>query len=241
MKMDTLFWKNLSSDIEIKYTTKKFFKQYLYKLDINAPGAASIKRDDINKDINERIEWSRRYSHGGSWYDRRLREQLEQADIGFLYSLKDIIFEYPEIKIRIEEPKISFYADSHTMIESLARAIAPDERHYITSVTAPENNTSASLLLASNTILVRKKPKYSFRVWFREKQYNYETRLQVYNYLNGLGDIVKLTETIKGHLTKPNDWIWGSYFYTNDPGIVDFIRLINPDIIREVAELVYIE
>lgn len=235
--MDISFWKNLSSDIEIKYTTKKFFNQYLYKLDIDAPGCKSVRSSDIRTDIEHRRQWARTYSYGGSWVDRNLREQLEKADVGLLYAIQDIINEYPEVKIRIEEPKISFYADSHTMIESLARAVSPDLRHHISSITVPENNTAASLL-TGNIVLVKKKPKYKYRVWFREKQFSALTRQQVYNYLTNLGDLVKISETTKNHLTKSGDWIWGSYFYTDDLGIVELVRIINPEIIREVSELV---
>jgi hypothetical protein len=42
-------------------------------------------------------------------------------------------------------------------------------------------------------------------------------------------------------LSRPHDWIWGSYFYSNDRHVATFITLINPDIIREVSELVCLD
>lgn len=237
--MDISFWKNLSSEIQIEFTSKKFFKQYLHKLEIYAPGCKSIRDDDIGLSIDQRKMFARSYQVG-SWFDQRLLRHLQAADIGFLYALKDIIHEYPEVKIRTEEPKLTFYCDSDTMMQSVAKSISPDYRHYITSVTGPENSI-AETLLAGNKILVKRKPEYQYRVWFREKQFSFESRQQVYRYLNNLGDLIKITDTTISHLNKPGDWIWGSYFYTNDPGIVEFIRLINPDMIREVSELVCIE
>jgi len=45
----------------------------------------------------------------------------------------------------------------------------------------------------------------------------------------------------KHQLTKEHDWIWGCYFYTNDSSIVNMLRLIDPDMIREVSEMVQID
>jgi len=88
--MDTLFWKNLSSNIEIEYTSKQFYKQYLYRLEINAPGCKSIRSEDIGANITRRKSFARDYNYGGSWWDVRLKEILDSADIGFLHVLKDL-------------------------------------------------------------------------------------------------------------------------------------------------------
>lgn len=237
--MDTLFWKNLSPDIQIEHTSKKFFKQYLYKLEVHAPGCKSIREYDIGKHIDTRKLYARSYGTG-SWWDRRLKEVLETADVKFLYVIQDIINRFPDAKIRTEEPKINFYCDSDAMLEAIALAISSEYKHNIISVTVPENDIARELL-TSNKILVKKKPEYQYRVWFREKQFSQESRQQVYQYLSNLGDLIKMSPTTANHLVKPGDWIWGSYFYTKDPGVAEFIRLINPDMIREVCELVCAE
>jgi hypothetical protein len=235
--MDILFWKNLSNKIEIEYTAKQFYKQYLYRLEINAPGCKSIRSENISESIHRRKQYIRAYNQG-SWFDKRLKEHLDAADIGFLHVLKDIIYEYPDIKIRTEEPKVTIYADSELMLQSIAKSISPDYRHHITSATGPENSTNEALL-KNNVILVKRKPTFQYRVWFKEKQYDSICRNQIFSYLNELGDLVKLTDHTRDSLTKQHNWMWGCYFYTNDAGVADMVRLIHPDIIREVCELVY--
>lgn len=238
--MDISFWKNLSNDIKIEYTSKQFYKQYLYRLEINAPGCKSIRCDDISESIDFRKSHARAYSYGGSWWDRKMKEILKSADVGFLYTLKDLFYEYPDIKIRTEEPKVSIYADSETMLQSVARSISPDYRHYIISATGPEDAVKKGLL-QNNVVLVKRKPKFQYRVFLREKQYDQTARVQVCNYLTSLGDLVHMTEHTQTSLTKSHNWIWGCYFHTNDPDIAEMVKLIQPDIVKEVSKLVCIE
>lgn len=243
--MDTLFWKNLQSEsdgheISIFNASKIYYKQYFYKLELDAPGCRSIKCADISYDIETRRTHARAYNSGGSWWDVKIRRNLAKADLGWLYHLQGLISEYPDVKIRIEDPKLSIYATDELMIQSFARAIDPDNWHNIISITGPKD-LEIQKLLSNNAIIVKRKPEFSYRVFFKEKQYSHQTRYQIYNYLNELGDIVKMTPHTKDSLTKPHDWIWGCYFWTNDLGIAEFVRMINPDIIREVSELVFMD
>jgi hypothetical protein len=238
--MDTSFWKNLSLHIKIQSSVKNFYNEYYYKLDIHAPGCKSIRCDDIAVDIDKRRTWVRDYKRQGSWYNKQLYKYLKEADVGFLYSLKDLYYEYPDVKVRTEEPKISVYATDELMLQSIARSIDSDHRDKIISITGPEND-EIKALLNKNIILVKKPPKYRYRIWFKEKQCSAETRTQILSYLLSLGDLVRMTDHTRDSLSKPYDWIWGSYFYSNDRDIATFIRLINPDIIREVSEFVCVD
>jgi len=56
-----------------------------------------------------------------------------------------------------------------------------------------------------------------------------------------LGNEVSVPKHTYEQLTRNHDWMWGGYFRTNDLGIVHMIRLIDPNIVREVSELVQID
>lgn len=238
--MDTLFWKNLSPNIEILSSNKQFYNQYYYRLDIDAPGCKSIRCDNIAVDIDRRLRWVRDYKRQGSWYNKRLYQCLKEANIGFLTGLKDLYYEYPDVKIRTEEPKLSVYADDELMLQSVARSIDPDYKDKIISISGPESE-EIKAILNKRTILVKKPPKYQYRIWFKEKQFNYSTRKQVLDYLLSLGELVKMSQHTRESLSKPYDSIWGSYFYSNDKHVATFITLIHPDLIREVSEFVCLD
>lgn len=231
--MDTLFWKTLSPKIKIKDTTKQFYKQYLYKLEVNAPGGKSIRCDDIGEDVSTRRANARNYVRAGSWYNRTLLNQLDLADIKFLYFLKDLLSARPDVKVRIEEPKLSIYSNDEKSLQDLVNCFDAAYYNNLKKIYGPANNTSAELL-KDNVVLVKSEPAYKYKVTFREKRISIESREQILNYLSSVDALVKIPEHTNLHMTRGMDWIWGCYFYTNDPGIPEMIRLINPDIIREV-------
>ncbi len=238
--MDTLFWKNLSPDINILSSHKQFYNQYYFRLDIHAPGCKSIRSADVSKDIEQRRNWVRDYRRQGSWWNKQLAKYLKEADIGFLTSLKDLYYEYPEVKIRTEEPKISVYATDELLIQSVARSIDLDHRDKLTVITGPADE-KIQAMLDKHVILVKKPPKFRYRVWLREKQFSMEVRHQVLAYLDSLGDLIRISDHSRDNLSKEYNWIWGSNFYTNDRHVATFLTLIHPDLIREVSELICLD
>lgn len=238
--MDISFWKNLSPNIEIQESTKQFYKQYYFRLDIHAPGCKSIRCDNVSYDIERRRNWVRDYRRQGSWWNKQLAKYLKEADIGFLTSLKDLYYEYPDVKIRTEEPKISVYATDELILQSVARSIDPDHRDKLSSITGPASE-EIKALLDKNVILVKKPPKYKYRVWLREKQFDVDVRHQVLAYLDSLGDLVRISDHSRDNLFKEHNWIWGANFFTNDKHVATFLTLIHPDLIREVSELVCLD
>ena len=238
--MDTSYWKTLSPNIKLLESNKQFYNQYYFRLDIYAPGCKSIKCSDIALDVIKRSEWVRAYRRQGSWWNKQLAKYLKEADVGFLYSLRDIYYEYPEVKIRTEEPKISVYATDELVIQSVAKAIDQDHRDKLISLTGPANEQTKAIL-DKHMILVKKAPKFKYRVWLREKQFDFGVRQQVLAYLDSLGDLVRINNHSRDNLTKEHNWIWGSNFYTNDRHVATFLSLIHPDLIREVSELVCLD
>ena len=235
--MDTLFWKSLSPSIEVLSSTKQFYNEYYFRLDIYAPGCKSIRCDNVSDDIERRRNWVRNYRRQGSWWNKQLAEYLQHADIGFLHSLKDLYYEYPDVKIRTEEPKVSVYATDELVLQSVAKSMDQDYRNNLTSITGPANE-EIKALLDKHIVLVKKPPKYRYRVWLREKQFDTEIRHQVLAYLDSLGDLVRISDHSRDNLEKPHNWIWGANFFTNDKHVATFLTLIHPDLIREVSELV---
>jgi hypothetical protein len=240
MKMDILFWKNLSPDVVIAYTSKQYFKQYLYKLEVCAPGCKSIYANDIASDLDLRRLHGRGYNYGGSWWNRHLEKWLKDADVTHLARLQYVANLHPEVKIRTEEPKIQFYSENEQTLKDIVSQLDTKYHNTIHSFTGPETEEKCKLL-SNNKVLVKRKPTFQFKVVLKEKKFSAESRMQIYNYLTSLGDLVKIPESMQQQLVRHSDWMWGCYFYTNDSGVVDFVRLMNPDIVREVSELVYVE
>ena len=240
--MDISFWKNLSPDIQFENTSKKYFGQYLYKLEVYAPGCKSIHATDIQKDLKYRDRTHPGYNMGGSWWNIRLHKWIMESDLAQLSRLQYIKSSFPDVHIRTQEPTISFYASSEQELKEVIQAMDQTHCRHVKKVTGPQS-LETSELLNNNKILVKREPKYRYKVIFREKKFGKESRDQVLKYLDSLGDLVKIPEGTRNQLSRHhiNFWLWGCYFYTNDPGVADLIRLLDPEIVREVSELVYVE
>ena len=126
------------------------------------------------------------------------------------------------------------------MLQSVAKSIDPDHRDNLTSVVGPANE-EIKALLDKHVILVQNPPKYKYRVWLREKQFDVAIRHQVLAYLDSLGNLIRISDHSRDNLYKEHNWIWGANFYTNDRHVATFLSLIHPDLIREVSELVCLD
>jgi hypothetical protein len=157
--MDISFWKNLSKDIEITYTSKQYYKQYLYKLEVWAPGCKSIHTEDIQKDLSFRGRSQPGYNVGGSWWNTRLHKWLVQADLKQLSRLQHIKNTFSNVKIRTEEPNISFYAENEQVLKDIVNTIDSRYHKHVVNFFGPES-PEIQEILETNKVLVKRKPKY---------------------------------------------------------------------------------
>lgn len=240
--MDLLYWKRRASQTEVLPVTKQFFKRYLYKMTIYAPGCRSI----LYEDVEQHLQWrtynngAQHYSYGGSWYNTKMARYLQEANVKHLKTLQDIRLGSTvySIKVRVEEPRVDIYAHSEGRLKLIAEML--DNPAWVLSVCGPEN-TQAEALLADNKILRKRKPKWQYKVDLSERNFSSNTRQAIWNYLDNLGNEVSVPKHTYEQLKRNHDWMWGGYFRTNDLGIVHMIRLIDPNIVREVSELVQID
>ena len=238
MMMDLLYWKRRFSQTEVLPVTKKFYRSFLYKMTVYAPGCRSIH----HKDIKEHLDFRRHgslvsYNYAGSWYNDKMRLMLEQADVDHLKTLQQILYQHNDVKLRVEEPYVDIYTHSEQKLREVSDMLS--NPGWVKSVSGPINK-QAETLLVDNKILRKRKPKWRYKINLKDKKFSSSTRTSIRQYLIGLGDEIKIPGSTLHQLTKPHEWIWGCYFYTNDPGIVTMVQLIDPDIVREVCEMVQI-
>ena len=239
MKMDILYWKRLSESIQIANTTKRFYGKYLYKMVLDAPGCKSIAESDIALSLSNRVMHARTVNYGGSWYGVNDSKFANKADLAWLELLKNLKLSNPNIKVRCEEPKVQIYTANDADLKQVVNYIKEYTSH-ILEIYKPEND-QARKLLEENKTIVSKQTKYQWKVSFAEKRCDHALRKNILNYLQQLDDLVKIPKSTVEQCSRPNDWIWGCYIYTNDLGVTDMLRLIYPDLIREVSELVQLD
>ena len=205
------------------------------------PGGNLVYSKD--PDLHQALEYRRAtaisYNWAGSWYARR-SNQLNNVDVKLLYVAKNIRDQYgKKIRVRVEEPMLQFYAEDEQTIKDIAREFAYpiDYKCHVEEVNGPVDESEAAILL-SGAIIKRNPSEYQYKVVLRDGRYRTETKQQVLTYLKNLGDQIKITPKCQEMLSMPYPSCWGVFFYTNDPGVVTMLRLIDPDIVGNIHEII---
>lgn len=237
MKMATLSWTNLNPTVKIVDTKKKFFNRYLYKIVLHVPGCRLVSS---TSDCSMEIQLTRRrqildanqayYSWGS--YSRSAA--LKEAKIEQLEYFKNIIQKYnKQVKIRIEEPYLTLYADNEDVLMDIARA----EPRSLIEVHRPASAVAADALDRGEYIL-KKPTEYTHKVVFKESMVlSPELKSSIYDYLTNLGDVVKMTRSCQRNLTERRYWFTSTYFYTKDESILTFLNLMAPGTIAGIYKL----
>ena len=233
--MDSLSWKKLIPKIKVLPTQKLYYNQYLYKLELVAFASQCINSTaDIESAINFRRTTYRDINFAGSWH-ARMNKQLDSADPVWLKYLKEFkqnpAFDF---KFRAEEPRVQNYTNDHDALFKFVKDM-PQFANYVSSVTMPNSQEELAILETGKQI-VKTTPAYRYKIIFRDGKYDLDSKRSILNYLDGLGDVVKITKHCREELSKGYSTIWDTYIYSNDPKITIFLQIINPRLIRRIIE-----
>lgn len=238
MTMDISYWNNLSSKIRHEETTKQFFGKFLWRMVIDAPQARVLlyKHPSLEEAIEHRQSINRGYiAWTGNW--RKIANN-DVADVELLRTLQGIKAKYAAvIRTRIEEPSMQIYSHDEATLKLIAEEFGLEHRDNIVSISGPTNSDVEEILL-SGAILRRKETEYNHKVILRDGRYTREVKQQILHYLDGLGDVVKLSSGSRTMLNKQYPSMWNVFFYTKDPKVTTFLSLIEPRIVSNIHPLV---
>ena len=201
---------------------------------IYAPGGRASYAKDINEAIDRRKDLVSEYPD----WSRRVR--LDDVDITQLETIQNICTQKDRFKVRVEEPLVQIYADTVDDLKYLAERFDFFRQARIVEISYPKNNKAAELL-KQGKILRRSPQDYRFKIMLRDGAYHASTKEQILNYLESLGDLVKITEANKKMMQRSYSWIWSVYFYSNDDSIATFLNLIHPGLISNIYEITQVD
>lgn len=235
--MDILSWTKLNPKITVESVTKRFFNRYCYKLDLEIHGSAFLRYPDvpIHHQLEHRKKMNRRINFAGTWRNY-ISINPNKDDIKVLNFLLDNYITCPNnFKFRIEEPNLSVYAESEEDLFQLANLVYKTVKHnkHIKRIHRPKTQEHLDLLLQGFTVKQNKKG-FKHKIMLREGRYNLTVKQQLLSYLKNCDKDVMIPKHLEEALEKPYDSFWGSYFYSNDLGLVTMISLIHPNLVRSV-------
>ena len=239
--MATLSWTKLNQTVKLEDTTKKFFKQYLYRARLYVPGAR-LTQGYGTKSLEELISLRKQmtekyYNYGGSWLQKR-KHYNEDIRLDDLRYWRKQIRAASEFHFRIEEPWLCVYSNDEQLLYDLIKQSPSQDR--LLSVSAPKDKNSIAALDAGE-ILVKSDNGYSYRIHLKEGKMTAQIADALLNLLESQGDTVKMTRSCEKNLRKRSVWFTKTYFYSKDLQILTMINLIDPDIVSEFFKLTKID
>ena len=233
-------WLNKYPGIIYHPTTKLFYRKFLWRLVIHAPGGNLINHevDDLATALEMRRKHIKHYNWSGSWMVRA--SQLDVVDLSQLSIVKDIRLEFGnQIRIRVEEPKIQFYTINESVASGIAGkfSIPMGSNGCLSEINGPRSLEEEKILLGG-TILKKGPVEFSYLISLRAGNYGRSVKTQILNYLTSLGDQIKIKPSVIQRLNASFAEMWDISFLANDPEIVVFLRLIHPDLVKNIDHIV---
>lgn len=193
------------------------------------------------EELDQRIDWrsdmNLRYNHGGSWrYDSGITQSKSVTRI----QLKDMIevkLNYAnDIRLRVEEPYISIYAETEELLYTIATTDLVNWKDKLVEVSRPEKIEDIEHL-AQGAILVRRDSGYGYKITLRDGMYDRKDITALANYLENVGDDVKVSNGVWKMLRNHRMMLHGAYFYAKDQDISTMINLIIPGMLLKIHPL----
>lgn len=244
MRMAMLSWTALNPTCKVKSTTKKYFNKYLFKAVLYLPGGRIIRKDDSSRlSINQLVELRKRVYESNKmgyfspgWWSRSSTRHIADIKVLQLEYWHNVIRENNQnIKYRIEEPWMQLYCNDEQMLYDVVKGDPTSCIEFF----KPESEETKQALEA-NELILRTPIDYNFRVYLKEGyKMNSNIRHSITQYLEGLGDDVKVTRSLWKSL-ETRLYFAGGYFYVKDVNVTTFLNLIAPGIIAGIFKLRFV-
>lgn len=233
MKTALYDWTKINTGIKISYTRKKFYNQFYFKLGLTIPGARLVAGSYryLGDTIEERVaEYNVRSKHS-SYYRFPLASLDLIKDFSEIYRNRD-----STTKFRFESNNVGIYSNSEKYLYELAEKFSKWSSH-ITEISLIES-PEAKKLLDQGLTIVKTEREHPYKVILRSGFINDTERQALRNYLKILGDEIKVTNYILERLGENIKYFHGGYLYVRDVKVVDLLRLISPNLIGPISQLV---
>lgn len=218
--MDTSQWYSINPNIKIIRTKKKFYNRYNHKLVYRVTGASSIPNNKSIENFNFRI---------GRYHNGVVSASI--ADVYNLYYERD-----KNLKFRIEGNALGIFCED---IDYLYQTASTKLKNHAPQILSTVLDQIQQDLLEQGLIIVKTPTDYIWRINLRSGFCkNLNDRHGLAKYLVNLGDEVKITKNLLAELASTTKYWSGGYFHVRDPKLADMIRLIVPNLVKSVDQLV---
>lgn len=204
--------------VQTKHTSRLFNKKYKYKIVLLTKGCGWFRNNDL-ENVKKQVD---NYSDSNySWAPK-----LNNDDLIFIRKLYGVLKKASDYELRIENPLLSLYTNTESLIESVA-SIKPDIVKYV-SFPKP----GSEQILEGNGVIT-KRLDYDYKITVGR------TRKSFPDFLNWAGGLskVRLTKRTKQELAKEKSW-GGYYFYVKDDKTLTMVKIFLGTHIQSIEKVI---
>lgn len=236
VKTDLSQWHKINSSLKIFPTQKKYYDRFVHKLVYRSVYRAGVVTSIRHEDeiMPRLLALTGRDSFAGKGDPYQVSAASEK-----LISLFRVYQTRGEnLRIRIESSSVSLFANDLEYLHKIATNDLSCYQNHLEFLTTVLDDQQQQYL-DNNLIIVKEATDYTHRVSVRDGFYpNSQERQALADYLETLGSEVRCTKRFINSIRSSNKYIQIGYFYVRDPRIIDMIRLIIPNLVRRVDQVV---
>lgn len=233
MTMAIFDWTKQNPNARVLPTKKKLYKKYLYKLKYLCPFGRTILDDAKRIDwvIDHRIDVYRSLGTSRWAFARYQVDNLDRSQLKAFRRVHNSLND--TVKMRVEEPYVTFYTIDEESLKSLVKQFSKWRSRIVEIMLPDESNIK---MLDEECILVG--PNIEFKYKIVLKSGIYQNKPSLANYLNNLGDKVKLSPACSSQLSSKTEYLHGTWFYTSEEDLGFMLNLIEPNSVTNIHRLV---
>jgi len=209
----------LHSSIQTKNTTKLFNNKYKYKIVLRLKTASWFRGADLDHVMENASQQG--VEKQPTWV-----KQLTKEDYAEAVALCLVLKKFSDYQIRVESPLLSFYTNTESQIEKLAK-LNPLLVKY---VSFPEQGTES--ILDEHKVIV-KNIDYAYKITIGRTRQNFSNFVE---WCEGK-DKIRMPKRAKKDLSKNNCW-GGSHFYVKDEKTLTMVKMFVGNCIHSVESVV---
>ena len=208
----------LDKKIQTKYTTRIFCKKYRYKIVLKTKGCGWFRSNNLDmvttnlalQDDNKKPPWIASLSKQERLYVSKLHKILKSSD---------------DYEIRVENPLLSLYTNTKSLVETLANLDVDSVKY----VSYPKPGSEE---LLENSYVITKRLDFDYKITMGRTRQNFTSFV---DWCNGK-EKVRLTKRAIKDLSKDHSW-GGYYFYVKDDKTLTVVKIFLGSHIQSVEKV----
>lgn len=208
----------LDKKIQTKYTTRIFCKKYRYKIVLKTKGCGWFRSNNLDmvttnlalQDDNKKPPWIAALSKQERLYVSKLHKILKSSD---------------DYEIRVENPLLSLYTNTKSLVETLANLDVDSVKY----VSYPKPGSEE---LLENSYVITKRLDFDYKITMGRTRQNFTSFV---DWCNGK-EKVRLTKRAIKDLSKDHSW-GGYYFYVKDDKTLTVVKIFLGSHIQSVEKV----